>query len=139
MAKIPGFNGLLRVSEDGGALFSDVSKITSGGINIEVNTEDEGTWDSGGFAEETPTTNNATIDIEGLYDPENNGQSILESGAIKKEPIFFIFYRNKFDTTKYYRGQAYVGGFEASGDKSAKVTYSTTLNIIGKTLERIKA
>lgn len=139
MARLANYNGLIKVSGDGGATYHEVYGITSAEESFEISTVDETCWDDRGFKNEVPDTVSGTISLEAWYDRTTEGHKVIEQAGLNKAKIRVQYWKNYKESGKYHQFNAYVSSISFSQEVEGKIPLSAEFTIEGVSLQTFYA
>ena len=132
---IPGFNGQVFISIDGGTNYKKLGELRDMTINIEAELIDATSHDSGGWREFIAGLKNWSISHEGLFIETNVGQADARSALLNDTALKVRFRPKDLATKVQFSGDAFMSSEEQANPNDDASTFSTEIQGTGPLVE----
>lgn len=128
---IPGFNGKVYISTDGGTNYTAIGEMKDATLTINSSEIDVTSFDSAGWSEFTPGLKDWEVGSEGLYIAADAGQDALFNALVNGTTVKVRLLPKAGTGNKGYQGDAILTSWEINNTTDDAVSISASFRGTG--------
>ncbi|OYD08958.1 phage tail tube protein [Paludifilum halophilum] len=124
---IPGFQGRLYVSSDGGTTYDEIAEMREATLTISQEELEASSFASNGWMEYIPGLKEWELEAEGIYVTADAGQDDLYNALVEGGTVLVRLFPKDGSGETGYEGKAFVTSWEVNNAVDDVVALSATL------------